>query len=102
MGSYLILRNELFKEAHVLAKKETLLGRGAQSKSSRLRAPGQLLCHVARSLGFYGDGLNFWVFSCQSLLLRVLPGGMHVAQPRWIPVRRILGEHMDWSRLSSF
>ena len=38
----------------------------------------------------YGDGL---VSSClwQSFWLRVLPGGAHTAQPRWMPERRILG-----------
>ena len=23
--------------------------------------PGELLCHVALSLGFYGDGIDFWI-----------------------------------------
>ena len=27
----------------------------------------------------------------QSLWLRVLPGSVHITQPRWLPVRRILG-----------
>ena len=38
----------------------------------------------------YGDGLAsgcLW----QSFWLRVLPGGAHTAQPRWMPERRILG-----------
>ena len=29
-------------------------------------SPGELLCHVARSLGFYGDGVSFWVALSQS------------------------------------
>ena len=37
MGSYLILRNELSMETHVLTKQETLLGRGTQVESSRER-----------------------------------------------------------------
>ena len=28
--------------------------------------PGELLCRVARSLGFYGDGISFWVIFGQS------------------------------------
>ena len=41
---------------------KTSLGRGTQAESSRGN-PGELLCHVARSLGFYGDGVSFWVVS---------------------------------------
>ena len=46
---------------------------------------------MAHSLRFYGDGVSSRVVSGQSLGLRVLPGGEHIAQPRWIPARRILG-----------
>ena len=38
-GSCLTLRNELSEETHVLAKQETLLGRGARAESSRVRDP---------------------------------------------------------------
>ena len=31
--------------------------------------PGELLCHVARSLGFYGDGVTFRVVSGPSSCL---------------------------------
>ena len=55
------------------------------------RNPGALLCHVPRSFGFYGDGVSFQVVSGQSFWLRVLPGGAHLVQPRWMPARRILG-----------
>ena len=53
--------------------------------------PGELLCHVAHSLGFYGDGISFWVVFSQSFWLRVLPGGACLVQSRWMPERRILG-----------
>ena len=53
--------------------------------------PGELFCHVAHSLGFYGDGISFWVVFSQSFWLRVLPGGACLVQPRWMPERRILG-----------
>ena len=59
--------------------------------------------HMARSLGFYGNGVRFWLISGQSLWLRVLPGGACVARPRWIPARRILGGWQDiWAGVSSF
>ena len=51
--------------------------------------PGELLCHMAHSLGFYGEGISFQVVSSQSFWLRVVPGG--VCLPRWMPKRRILG-----------
>ena len=53
--------------------------------------PGEQLCHMARSLGFYGDGISFWVIFSQSFWLRVLPGGAHLVKPRWMPERMILG-----------
>ena len=73
-------------------KARDFIGKGhPRVESSRVREPGELLCHMAHSLGFYGGGIGFLVVSGQSFWLRVLPGGAHIAQPRWIPVRRILG-----------
>ena len=46
---------------------------------------------MAFSLGFYADGISFWVVFSQSFLLRVLPGDARLVQPRWMPERRILG-----------
>ena len=60
------------------------------------------LCHMARSLMFYGNGVHLWVVSGQTLWLRVLPAGAFIAQPRWIPERRILEGHVDWCLLSPF
>ena len=48
------------------ADKARLLGRGAQVESIRVRDLGRLLCHVARSLRFYGGGISFWVVFGQS------------------------------------
>ena len=62
--------------------------------------PGGLLCHVACSLRYYGDGISFQVVSGQSFWLSVLPGGTWIAQPRWMPVRRILGG--GWTHGVSF
>ena len=53
--------------------------------------PGELLCHVALSLGFYGDGIDFWIIFGLSFWLKVLSVGTHIAQPRWVLARRILG-----------
>ena len=53
--------------------------------------PGEQLYHMAGSLRFYGDGISFWVVFSESFWLRVLPGGAHLIQPRWMPERRILG-----------
>ena len=58
-GSWLTLGNELSEETHVLTKQETLLVRGARAESSRVREPRRTALHVARSLGFHGDGVSF-------------------------------------------
>ena len=52
--------------------------------------PRELLCHVACSLQFHGDGISFRVVFSQSFWLRVLPGGACLVQPRWM-LERILG-----------
>ena len=54
---------------------------------------------MALSLGFYGDGISFLVVFSQSFLLRVLPGGAGLVQPRWMP-ERILGG--GWTCGASF
>ena len=66
MGSCLTLRNELSKETHVLKKQETLLGRGPWAEHGRVREPRRTALPSACSLGFYGDGISFWVVSGQS------------------------------------
>ena len=66
VGSCLTFRNELSKKTHVLIKQKTLLGRGARVESSRVRNPGELLCHVTPSLWFYGNRVRFQVISGQS------------------------------------
>ena len=49
--------------------------------------PTGLLYHMSLSLGFYGDGVSFWVVSSHSLWIRVFLGGTCIAQPRWISVK---------------
>ena len=51
-------------------------------------SPGRQLCD---GLQFYGDGISFRVVISHSFWLRVLPGGGHLVQPRWMLERRILG-----------
>ena len=55
----------------MLTKQKTLLGRGARAEGSRVNEGnlGALLCHMACSLRFYRNGINFWVVSGQSSCL---------------------------------
>ena len=50
----------------MLTKQETLLGKGIRGGSSRVREPRRTALPVARSLGFYGDGISFRVVFSQS------------------------------------
>ena len=65
VGSCLMLRNELSEETHRLTKQEILLGRGTQVENSRIREPRRTALPRG-SLGFYGDGISFWVVFSQS------------------------------------
>ena len=51
----------------MLTKQETLLGRGTQVESSRIREPRRTALPLAHSLRFYGDGISFQVVFGQSL-----------------------------------
>ena len=62
----LTLGNELSEETHVLTKQEILLGKGTRVETVGQGNPGELLCQVACSLGFYGDGISFRVVLSQS------------------------------------
>ena len=50
----------------MLTKQEILLGKGTRVESSRVREPRRTALPMARSLGFYGDGISFWVVFGQS------------------------------------
>ena len=50
----------------MLTEQEVLLGKGPRAESSQLREPRGLLCPMAHSLRFYGEGISFWVVSDQS------------------------------------
>ena len=56
LDSCLTLRNELSEETHVLTKQEVLLGKGGEQEGKGTQ----------ESLGFYGDGISFWVVFSQS------------------------------------
>ena len=63
------------------------LGREQKGKGHRSHA----LPHGSQSHQVYVDGISFQVVFSQPSWLRVLPGGTHLVQPRWMPARRILG-----------
>ena len=50
----------------MLTKQEILLGKGTRVESSRVKEPRGTL-RVAHNVGFYGDGISFWVVFGQSL-----------------------------------
>ena len=82
---------------HTYWQSKTLLKRDTQAESSWVRNPGELLPHVAHSFWFYGNGVSFWVvsgqWSCSASSWsgpRVLLGGTHTFQPRWILAPGIL------------
>ena len=62
----LTLGNELSEEIHTLTKQEILLEKRALVESSRVRKPRRTALPLARSLGFYGDGISFLVVFVQS------------------------------------
>ena len=50
----------------MLTKQEILLGKGTRVESRRVREPRRTALRMARSLGFYGDGISFCVVFSQS------------------------------------
>ena len=53
-------------ETHMLKKQDILLGKGAWAESRRVREPRRAALPRGSSLGFYGDGICFWVIFGQS------------------------------------
>ena len=49
----------------MLTKQEILLGIGSLWRAVGQENPGEQFCHVADSLGFYGDGISFWIVFSQ-------------------------------------
>ena len=50
----------------MLTKQEVLLGKGTRVESRRVREPRRTALSLAHSLGFYVDGISFWVVFSQS------------------------------------
>ena len=68
LGSCLTLGNELSKETHVLTKQEILLekGTGGREQQGKGNQENCSATWLARSLGFCGNGIRFWVVFGQS------------------------------------
>ena len=90
-GSCLTLENELSKVTLLLTKEETLLRRGAQVESRRVKETKRTSLPHGLQSRVLCDGISFWVVFGQSFWLRVPPDNACIAQPRWMPARRILG-----------
>ena len=91
LGSCLTPGNELSKETHVLTKQEILLGKSTRGEQQAKETQENSSCHMACSLRFHGDGISFGFSLTNHSYSRVLPGGGHLVQPRWMPERKILG-----------
>ena len=89
----LTLANELSEETGT--DKERLLERSAWAEGSRIREPRR----TALPCGLLSRVLWLWAWipGClwSVILSQVLRGGPRIAQPGWIPVRRILGGWQD-------
>lgn len=104
-GLFPTLKSELSKESLVLTKQETLSGKGTWVESRRIRELRRTVLPRDSQSGV------LWWWGCfpgclgQSLWLRVPPGGTHIAQPRWLPVRILGGGRMCgisfWTFLNS-
>ena len=64
-GSCLTLENELSEETQA-DKTRDFIGKGHPGGEQEGKGTQELLCHMAGSLGFYGDGISFWVVFSQS------------------------------------
>ena len=79
----------------MLTKQEILLAKGTWAESSGVRETRRTgLPHGSQPRGVLAMGLASELSLASHLvviLLRVLPGGARLVQPRWMPARRILG-----------
>ena len=74
----------------MLRMQETALERVPGQRAGGSGNPGGLLCHVAHSLWFYGEGISFRLWPV--ILMQALPGGALVAQPAWMPNKKNSGK----------
>ena len=89
-GSCLTLGNELSQETRA-EKARDFIGKGCPGRGQEGKGTQEDCSVMWLRLGFYGDGIIFWVVANQSFWLRVFLGDTRIAQARWTPVRRILG-----------
>ena len=82
VGLCLTLVSELSKETQELTKQETLLRTDIQVENRRIREPRKTALPRDSHLGFYSNGVGFWVVSGQSFGFRVLPAVACITQPR--------------------
>ena len=76
----------------MLKKQEILLGKGTRAESSRVREPRRTaLSHGFAVAGFMVMGLVSGLSLANHSDSKVLPGGVRIAQPRWMLARGILG-----------
>ena len=76
----LVPRNELSRGDTWADKARDFIGKGALVESSRVGEPRRTAQLLARSLGFYDDGISFQIVFGQSFWLRVLLGSACIAQ----------------------
>ena len=96
VGSCLTVRNELSEET-CADKTRDFIGKGhpggeQQGQGTQENSSATWLA----VLGFMGMELVSGLSLAKSFWLRVLPGDTRIAQPRWMPARRILGG--GWTR----
>lgn len=97
-GGPLTLGSELSEETRMLTKPETSPRRGTRVQSRAVREPRRPALPGSQPWVLWGRG---WFPGCLWPVTLVLPGGVHIAQLRWIPGRKILGGEYDmWTGIS--
>ena len=90
LGSCLTLRNELSERDTCADKARDFIGKGCLGGEQYIWKPRRTALPRGFMV-FYDEGISFWVVSSQSFWLKVLSGGAHLVQPRWIPERILVG-----------
>ena len=102
LGSCRTLGSELSEETHVWQSQRFYWERAPTWRAVGEGNPEQL-CHTAHSLGFYGDGISFWVVFSQSFWLRVLLAGAHRGSAKMDAREKDSGRWSDlWCLLLTF
>ena len=97
VGSCLALRNELSKETY---KARDFIGKGPPwGERGGYGNTGELLCLIARSLGFYGEGVSFQFLLASHLTWGLSCGKNYSAKMDSSEDSRRLVGHADWHLL---